>query len=150
MLMRYYGYQIIGSLLIITGLTACSGAAQAQDEPQVTARVEVKVEVEDECGEGPTNKQWAFSMGGLLIGTLVVAGVGVSTLSPSLAGGGYRQSAANMAGLGLGGFIGGGVGAGVMASSTCGVANIPGWISIAVSAIGLLVLVFSLATGRSR
>ena len=100
------------------------------------------------CEDGPRNKDWMLSLGATVLGTIAVSAVGLNTLSRSLASGGYRQGASNMAGMGLGAFVGGCAGAGVMAFGDCGVATVPGFIGVAVAGIGLLVAMFAIVTGR--
>lgn len=106
-------------------------------------------ESESECDNGPTNKDWLLSLGGTAIGTVIVGMVGLSTLSRRLARGGHRQSTSNMAGMGLGAWVGGAAGASIMLASACGPWNVPGWIGVAVSAIGFIVMLFAIVTGKS-
>lgn len=137
-------------LFIVFGMLTCTPMAHAQDGV-TSAQITVSTTTaEDDCEAGPSNKQWTLTMGALILGTIVMGGIGISTLSRSLAGSGYRQSAANMAGLGMGATVGGAIGAGLMISDVCGVVNLPGGISAAVFTMGLLALVFSLATGKAR
>lgn len=132
-------------LLILTMILAPT--AQAQSGAETTR---ITISTESECEGGPSNKQWAVSMISLFVGTLVVGGVGITTLSRSLAGGGYRQSAANMAGMSLGVVVGGIASVGILASSPCGLFNLPGGISAAALMMGVIVMFFSLVTGKSR
>lgn len=123
----------------------------AQEPPAQEARTERTEEsAENECDGGPSNKQWMFSLGGTLLGTILVGAVGTQTLARSLASGGYRQGASNMAGAALGAFVGGIVGAGLMAATPCGVGNVPGFVGLASCGIGFLVLLFSILTGKRR
>ena len=105
---------------------------------------------EAQCVDGPRPTDWLMSLGGTIVGTAVVAGVGMQTLSRSLASGGHRQSSSNIAGLSLGALVGGAIGAVVMGAGACGVLNVPGMIGVVVSTVGLGSLVFAVATGRSR
>ena len=90
-----------------------------------------------------------FSYGSTL-GVTLLAGVILSfTLATSLAGSGYRQTAANSAAFGMAAFLGGSAGTVYMAMHECGVTNANGGVSIAVAVLGGVFLLFSLATGKS-
>lgn len=130
-------------VVALSAVAVAPGVAKAQAADGEEA-------VEQRCEDGPGNKDWMLSLGGTLLGTLAVGAMGMQTLSRSLAAGGHRQGSANTAGLGLGALVGGGVGAGVVAASGCGLMNGPGFIGLAVGAIGFATLAFSIATGRSR
>ncbi len=124
-------------LMFSASLLAAPALAFAQDE------------AEELCSMGPTNRDILFSVGGTALVTIVAGLVLVQTLARSLAGGGYTQTSSNTAAFGLAAFLGGAVGAGVMAMGDCGVANMPGGISLAVGLLGLVGLMFALATGKS-
>ena len=89
------------------------------------------------------------SFGSTLGVSLVSAMVLTFTLASSLAGAGYRQSAANAAAFGLAGFLGGATGTGFMAMHDCGVTNVNGGVSLAVAALGTVVLLVSVVTGKA-
>lgn len=100
------------------------------------------------CEDGPTTKTLMLSAAGSLVGTIAMAAVGMMTLSRSLARGGYRQSAANLAGVGFGMLFGGGVGALVMGTSDCGLLFWPGYLGLSTASLGLVILTFALLTGK--
>jgi|GEM_PF-4454416 len=132
--------------LLLIALTACLPALAMAEES-------VKLVVSDdlaECLDGVSNKDWLFTMLGLILGTGFMAFVGLQTLSRRLASDGHRQSSANMAGLGLGMFVGGSIAAGIMASRSCGAMSSPGYLGMAAAAIGLVTMIFAIATGRSN
>ncbi len=120
--------------------------------PSVAFAQDEAAEEEEEgeyCEEGMPTTKLMLSLGGLVLGTVVVGFAGLQTVSRSLAAGGSRQSAANMAGMGLGALVGGGIGAGLVGYSCQGVGVWPGFLSIGVAAVGLLLLVLGIATGKS-
>lgn len=95
-----------------------------------------------------TMKDSIFTVGAT-VGVTLVAGLILNfTLASSLAGSGYRQTAANAASFGLAGFLGGSAGSVYMAMHDCGVANIHGGASIALALLGGVVMLFSLTTGK--
>ena len=100
--------------------------------------------------EGPGAQDWLFSSLAVVGASVLMSAVGLGTLSRSMARNGNRQSASNQAGIGLGLLVGGGVGIGVAVIRECGIGSAIGWLGIAVSCIGLAMLVLGMATGRSE
>ncbi len=149
--MRFHSLRrLFAYLLLAVALGAAGAPAPAQAQDPRTEEPRAEESGEEECDGGPTNKQWMFSLVGTLVGTILIGMVGTQTLTRSLASGGHRQGASNMAGLALGAFVGGIVGAGLMAATPCGVGNVPGFIGLASCGIGLLVLLFAILTGKRR
>lgn len=141
----------LGVLLLAAAFTAGSqSAAYAADGSAEGEEVAYDEGDGDACENGPRTTDWLLSLGGTIVGTAIVAGVGMQTLSRSMASGGHRQSASNIAGIGLGAFVGGAIGAIVMAAGDCGMLTAPGVIGALVSTVGLFSLLFAVATGRSR
>jgi hypothetical protein len=89
-----------------------------------------------------------LSGAGSLLGTIVMAVVGMMTLSRSLARSGYRQSAANLAGVGFGMLFGGAAGALVMGTNDCGLYFWPGYLGLSTMSLGFIILTFALMTGK--
>jgi hypothetical protein len=127
----------LNRLFFAVSLLAAPAIASAQDEAEAL------------CSYGPTNRDMLFSLGGTALVTIVAGVVLVQTMARSLAGSGYTQSSSNIAAFGLAAFLGGSVGGAVMAIGDCGVANVPGGVSLGVALVGLVGMIFALATGKS-
>ncbi len=129
---------ILMSLLSFTAIPA----AYAQDEAE-------EEQDSEDCSASIPTKNILLTLGVLVVGTGVMATVGMNTWSRSLAAGGHRQTAANMAGMGLGALIGGGAASGVFAAQCGGIGYWPGMLSVAVAIVGLVMMIAGAVTGKT-
>lgn len=107
------------------------------------------VEQEAECTEDePPRKAWILMAAATIIGTVATAVVFFITLAPALAGRGHRQTRANAAACSGGMTLGGIAGVLVAWSFGCGPWGWFGIIPAIIAAIGALLFVICIATGR--
>jgi len=100
------------------------------------------------CEDGPTTKTRIISVVFTVVGSAIMSGVGLQTLSRSLARGGHSQSSSSLAGVGFGALLGGASGATAMAVNECGFMHWPGYLGAGVASLGFIVLLFAMATGK--
>lgn len=115
----------------------------------LAAQAHAQTAAEIVCEDGPTTKIKVISTVVTIIGSFVMTGVGLQTLSRSLARGGHKQSSSTLAGVGFGAFLGGASGAAAMALNECGFMQWPGYLGAGVAAFGFIVLLFAIATGKN-